>query len=279
MVHLRAVRKLSYTVVDVFTDTALAGNPLAVFTNAAGVEPELMQRLARELNLSETAFVLPAGREATARIRIFTPRTELPFAGHPIVGTAFVLARSAPLGEVRLLTGVGLVDVTVERQGGFVRRCVMTQPEPTFDPGPDAAALTAALGLTPSGQAVRAANGPVHLLVPVADLAALSPPAEGSTAPLGVTTVCAYTPPDGQRVDCRVFAPGVGVPEDPATGSAAGPLGVHLLREGLVEPGWIEVHQGRRMGRPSLLEVEVAHDGPPRVGGACVPVARGFFEL
>ena len=273
------MRKLSYTVVDVFTDTALAGNPLAVFTNAAGVEPELMQRLARELNLSETVFVLPAGREATARIRIFTPRRELPFAGHPIIGTTFVLARSAPLGEVRLLTGVGPVDVAVERQGGFVRRCIMTQPEPIFDAGPDGRTVAAALGVDPIGDAVRATNGPVTLLVPVAALDDLTPPTERGVEQLGVTTVCAYTPPVRAVVDCRVFAPGVGVPEDPATGSAAGPLGVHLLRQGLVEPGMLEVRQGRAMGRPSLIEVEVAPDGPPRVGGACVPVARGFFEL
>jgi trans-2,3-dihydro-3-hydroxyanthranilate isomerase len=238
-----------------------------------------MQRLARELNLSETVFILPAGQEATAAVRIFTPLGELPFAGHPIVGTAFVLARSAPLGEVRLLTGVGLIDVAIERRGAAVSRCVMTQPEPSFEPGPDAAAVSAALGVAPTGDAVRASNGPVVLLVPVADLGVLAPPAAQATEALGVTTICCYAPPTGQEVRCRVFAPAVGVPEDPATGSAAGPLGVHLLAAGLIEAGHLTVHQGHEMGRPSLIEVEVEAGGPPRVGGACVPVARGFFEL
>lgn len=273
------MRKLSYTVVDVFTDEALSGNPLAVFTNAAGVEPDVMQRLARELNLSETAFVLPAARGATAQVRIFTPRRELPFAGHPLIGTAYVLARSAPIGVARLLTGVGPVDVEVERDAGFVRRCVMTQPEPRFGPGPDPDALAAVLGVPAAGEVVTADNGLRSVLVPVERLGALEPPTARAAAGLGVTAICAYAAPAGATVRCRVFLPDAGVPEDPATGSTAGPLGVHLLRRGLVPAGPLEVHQGEDMGRPSLIEVEVAANRPPRVGGSCVPVARGFFQL
>lgn len=275
---LRGVRRLSYTVVDVFTDTALAGNPLAVFTNAIGLDAGLMQRLARELNLSETTFLLPAEQGGTARLRIFTPRRELPFAGHPLVGSAYVLGRSTPVPVVRFETGVGPIDVEIERNGGFVTRCVMTQPVPTFSAPPDGGAIRDALGTEPLGESIVADNGPTTLLVPVANVATLSPDLRAVEA-LGVTTVCAYAPPRDGSVRCRVFAPAVSITEDPATGSAAGPLGVHLLARGAIEAGRLEVVQGVELGRPSLIEVEVEVDAPPRVGGACVPVARGSFEL
>ena len=141
------MRKLSYTIVDVFTTTPLAGNPLAVFTDGNGLSRQRMQELAREMNLSETTFLQRAEGDATARIRIFTPRTELPFAGHPIVGTAFVIARSTPLHTIRFETGVGPIDVEVERDGGFVVRCTMTQPTPTLAPAEiDADLVSRALG-------------------------------------------------------------------------------------------------------------------------------------
>jgi trans-2,3-dihydro-3-hydroxyanthranilate isomerase len=270
--------KLSYTLVDVFTDRALTGNPLAVFTNGSGLPDDVMQGLARELNLSETTFLQRAEGDATARLRIFTPRRELPFAGHPIVGTAYVIARSTPLAAVRFETGVGSIDVEVQRQGGFVSRCVMTQPNPTFAPYPGREELADALGAALTGEPVRADNGLVSLLVPVADTAVLVPD-HAALARLDATAICCYAPPQGTAVRARVFAPAVGVPEDPATGSAAGPLAVHVVDTELVPPGIVEVHQGHEIGRPSLIEVYVESSSPPRVGGSCVAVARGSFEL
>ena len=273
------MRKVSYTVVDVFTTTPLTGNPLAVFTDARGVGRERMQAIAAELNLSETVFMLPAEGDATARVRIFTPRLELPFAGHPLVGTAFVIARSTPVHTVRLETGVGPIDIAVERDGGFVVRCVMTQPEPRLEPAAiEPHALEHALGQPLAGPVVRADNGPVHLLCPVWDVSAVVPDLP-ALATMQVTTIVAYAPPVDGEVHVRVFAPAAGVAEDPATGSAAGPLGAHLLATGAIGEGSLIVHQGEAMGRPSVLEVLVAHGAPPRVGGGCVPVARGFFEL
>jgi trans-2,3-dihydro-3-hydroxyanthranilate isomerase len=270
--------KLSYTLVDVFTSRALAGNPLAVFTNGNALETETMQALARELNLSETTFLLRAEGDVTAGLRIFTPRRELPFAGHPVVGSAFVIARSAPLATVRFQTGVGPIDVDIERAGGFVSRCVMTQPEPQFRPFGETAALVAALGTEPLAEPVLADNGVLSLHVPVADVAALDPDL-GALARLEPSTICCFAPPQGSVVRARVFAPKVGVPEDPATGSAAGPLAVHLVASGLAPAGSLEIEQGVEMGRPSLIEVDVQPGRPPRGGGACVAVARGTIEL
>jgi trans-2,3-dihydro-3-hydroxyanthranilate isomerase len=272
------VRKLSYAVVDVFTDRALAGNPLAVFTNAAGLDATTMQALARELNLSETAFLLPAEQGGTARVRIFTPLAELPFAGHPLVGTAYVIGRGTPVATVYLETGVGIVPVEIERDGGFVTRCVMTQPTPTFSPaGADRLADLLGIGEL-RGTAVLADNGVRSLLVPVADVDALAPSME-ALAGVEADTIAAYQPPRDGVVEVRVFAPAVGVPEDPATGAVAGPLAVHLLATGEIGPGRLVIEQGRVLRRPSRIEVDVEPDAPPRVGGPCVPVARGTFEI
>jgi trans-2,3-dihydro-3-hydroxyanthranilate isomerase len=272
------VRKLAYTLVDVFTDRALAGNPLAVFTDAGGVPDDLLQALARELNLSESAFLLRAAGDATARVRIFTPRRELPFAGHPVVGTAYVIARSTPIATVRLETGVGPIDVDVEREGGFVSRCVMTQPAPSFSPFGEHAALEAALGAPLAGDPVVGDNGLRCLLAPVGDTASLAPDL-AALGRLDAMTVACFEPPGDGTIRARVFAPAAGVPEDPATGSAAGPLAEHAVAAGLLPAGRIAIRQGIELGRPSLLEVDVEPGRPPRVGGACVAVARGTFEL
>jgi trans-2,3-dihydro-3-hydroxyanthranilate isomerase len=271
------MRKLAYALVDVFTDRALAGNPLAVFTNATGLAAETMQALARELSLSETTFLLPAEQGGTARVRIFTPRVELPFAGHPLVGTAYVIGRGTPVATVHLETGVGIVPVEIERDGGFVQRCAMTQPEPVFSAfagGP----LADALGAPLRGEAVLAVNGPRNVLAPVAAVDALEPDL-AALARLPADTVVAYEAPVAGRVRVRVFAPAVGVPEDPATGAAAGPLGAHLLATGAIGAGRLLVEQGHALGRPSRIEVDVEAGAPPRVGGPCVPVARGTFEI
>jgi trans-2,3-dihydro-3-hydroxyanthranilate isomerase len=272
------VRKLNYSIVDVFTDRPLAGNPLCVFTDGTGLTGGQMQALAREVNLSETVFVLRAEGEATARVRIFTPLRELRFAGHPLVGTAYVLGRSAPIMVARLETGVGPIDVVIERDGGFVTRCVVTQPDPVIEPYGGGEALAAGLGATLLGDVVIGDNGTRTLLVPVADVSALTPDTSALRG-FGEVTICAYERPVEGTVGVRVFAPALGVEEDPATGSAAGPLAVHLLASGLIEPGRLVVRQGVEMGRPSRLEVDVEAGAPPRVGGACVAVGRGFYEV
>src|SRR5216117_4026553 len=147
MVEDRTVPTLRYVVADVFTDRPLAGNQLAVFTDGRDVDDETMQALARELNLSETVFVLPPSEGGHARIRIFTPTTELPFAGHPVLGSAFVLAAPLQLGEIRLETGQGIVPVTLEREGARISFGWMQQPIPDYEPFADAEPLQELLGV------------------------------------------------------------------------------------------------------------------------------------
>jgi trans-2,3-dihydro-3-hydroxyanthranilate isomerase len=272
------MRRLNYSLVDVFTETALEGNPVAVFTNGTGLDDGRMQAIARELNLSETTFLSPATEGGTARIRIFTPRTELPFAGHPLIGTAYVLARSVPLAEIVLECAVGPIAIEVQRDGGFVTRCTMTQPEPQLRPAETPADLARALGVEVVGAVTEASNGPSFLLVPVADVDRVEPDGAG----LGRLTehgVYVYEPPSDREIRARLFAPHMGIAEDPATGSAAGLLGAHLLASGLLEPGYLLVRQGAHVNRPSEIHVFVEPGARPRVGGACVPVARGTFEL
>ena len=272
------MRKLNYTLVDVFTETPLTGNPLAVFTNGSGVPEERMAALARELNLSETVFLLPAEQGGTARARIFTPRRELPFAGHPLIGAAYVLGRSVPLAEIHLECPVGVITVTVERDGGFVTSCTMTQPEPRLRTIETPVGLAAALASEIVGDVVEASNGPSFLLVPVADVDAVRPDTS-ALQHISEHGVYVFEPPRRGEARVRLFAPNLGITEDPATGSAAGLLGVHLLSTGAIERGELLLRQGAQIGRPSLLRVYVNPGEPPRVGGACVPVARGSFEL
>jgi trans-2,3-dihydro-3-hydroxyanthranilate isomerase len=268
-----------YVLVDVFTQEPLAGNALAVFTDARGLSSEQMQRVAREMNLSETVFVLPAEAGGDARVRIFTPRTELPFAGHPIVGASWVIGRAVHLGLLRLETGLGVIPVELERDGGMLARVTMTQQVPTFEEAADSAAYTSALGL-PAVPVVHCRNGPLTALVRAPSRAVLS----GLTPDLGALercesdTVCVFALEDGE-MRVRVFCPRVGVPEDPGTGSAAGPLVAHLVNEGDLPGGPIVLHQGAEMGRPCQIEVDVVAGGAPRVGGACAVLGRGALEL
>jgi len=270
---------LRFTVVDVFTTNPLEGNPLAVFTGGDGLDEATMQALARETNLSETTFLQRATEGGTARCRIFTTRSELPFAGHPILGTAWVIARATPIDTIGLETGAGVIPVVIERDGGYLVRATMIQPDPMFGPVEDApATIERALGASLAGEPILAANGIRHLLCPVASVDALTP--DFSTLDrLDSTTVVAYEPPDGGEVRVRVFAPGEGVGEDPATGSAAGPLGVHLLSTEAISTGRLIVRQGEAISRPSRIEVDLQAGEPPRVGGSCVVVARGSYEL
>jgi trans-2,3-dihydro-3-hydroxyanthranilate isomerase len=274
-----------YTVVDVFTDTPLAGNQLAVFTDARELPEELLQPLAREMNFSETVFVLPRESDGHARIRIFTPSVELPFAGHPILGTAFVLGAPLQLDELRLETGVGVVAVRLERDGSRIVFGRMSQPLPRWGAYEREAELLGALGLERSGLPVEVYDlGPTHVYVELLDESAVAvlAPDLGALAghPVGVNCFAG----SGRRWKLRMFAPAFGVAEDPATGSAAGPLAVHLARHGRIAFGdEIEIAQGAEIGRPSTLYARADGSGEQleavEVGGSAVVVARGEFRL
>ena len=276
-----------YNVVDVFTDTPLAGNQLAVFTDARGIPEDMLQPLAREMNFSETVFVYPTSGDAHARIRIFTPEVEVPFAGHPTLGTAFVLGGPLQLEVIRLETGCGVVPVLLEREGARIVFGRMQQPVPTVEPYADEAGLLAALDVVRSELPVEVYdNGLHHVYVTLGseeEVAALKPDL-GRLADddelLGVNTIAG----SGDRWKTRMFVPGGAIAEDPATGSAAGPLALHLARHGRIAFGdEIEITQGVEIGRPSKLYARVEGSaeqvGLVEVGGSAVIVARGEFRL
>jgi trans-2,3-dihydro-3-hydroxyanthranilate isomerase len=272
----------SYVITDVFTDTPFEGNALAVFPDGAEVPPERMQQIAREMNLSETVFVLPAEAGADARIRIFTPTTELPFAGHPTLGTALLLGESTSADGVRLETGAGEVAVSFERADGHIVAGRMRQPIPTWEPYDRAAELLAALGVEASVLPVLAyQNGPKFAYVALDGeqaVAALQPDL-GALTKLSDVGASIFAG-SGRHWKTRMFAPAFGVAEDPATGSAAGPLAVHLARHGRIAFGEeIEISQGAEVGRPSTLYARVEGEGDRidavEVAGSAVVVARG----
>jgi trans-2,3-dihydro-3-hydroxyanthranilate isomerase len=276
-----------YLVLDVFTDVPLRGNPLAVFTDAQGIGSDLMQRAARELNLSETVFLLPSLEgDADARARIFTPVTELPFAGHPVLGSAFALGERLGLSRVRLSTGAGVIPITLSREAGEIVFGEMEQPIPTVEPFERGRELLQALGLAASGLPIEAyRNGPRHVYVELAgeDEVAAVRPDLAAVSDLGALAVSCFAG-SGPRFKTRMFSPALGVAEDPATGSAAGPLAVHLARHGRIGFGdRIEIRQGAEIGRPSVLHA--CAEGSARriervtVGGAAVIVARGEYRL
>ena len=277
---------LRYVVVDVFTDTPLTGNQLAVFTDAREIDAELMQALAREVGFSETTFVLPAEEGGTARVRIFTPAAELPFAGHPVLGTAWVLASPLQTGLIALETGSGIIPVEIERDdSGALVFGRMVQPVPTIEPYAEPERLLEALALQRSELPVESYdNGPVFTVVTLESTEAVASlrPDFGALTELEVNVSCIAG--TGAAWKSRMFAPALGVPEDPATGAAAGPLACHVCRHGLVEWGeWVEISQGVEIGRPSTLfaRADGAGDEIVRVlcGGRAVVVARGEFRL
>jgi trans-2,3-dihydro-3-hydroxyanthranilate isomerase len=307
------VKYYRFIQVDVFTDRPFGGNPLAVFYEAEGLTTEDMQHLALEMNLSETTFVLPA--ETTAadfRVRIFTPHEEVPFAGHPVVGTHWVLAHlgrvplQEPLTQVRFELGVGVLPADLQVAGGEVTRVVMTQARPTFHTVvQDVSNLATGLGLAP--EAIAETGWPVQvvstglpqMMVPVRSLAEVQSlsASQLNTAALdracqAVETDCVLvfalqTERPESTVHTRMFAPRFGIPEDPATGSANGALGAYLVHHGIVTLAHPTVHivseQGLELGRPSTLYVEVDHSGGEvttvRVGGQTVWIAEGVVRF
>jgi trans-2,3-dihydro-3-hydroxyanthranilate isomerase len=329
-----APRELRFVQVDVFTERVFGGNPLAVVFEAAGLSDALMQAIAREMNCSETTFLLPPTRpDCAARVRIFTPAREVPFAGHPTIGTAWVLATEKLLPpdtrRFNLEEGIGPVEVTLEGPPARPSFLWMRHGEARF--GPELikrAGFARALGLAESdllaGSPVQTGStGNAFLYIPlrdreVVDRVRLDVPAllaaQGPGPNLGVF-VFAPDPdpkagagrgaavagrgepkasradttiePSGYKVYSRMFAPHTsGIPEDPATGSAGGPLGAYLVERGLVAPADtvdIVSEQGTRMGRPSFIRIRVAMSAGRiseiLVGGSVVPVIEGRLRV
>jgi trans-2,3-dihydro-3-hydroxyanthranilate isomerase len=307
------MREYPFIQVDVFTDVPFGGNPLAVFYEAKGLSSEEMQQLAREMNLSETTFVLPpTAPQAHFRVRIFTPAAELPFAGHPVVGTHWALAHLGrvvlhePVTRVYLELGAGVLPADLQVVDGQVKRVVMTQGQPVFQAVlQDVNLLAEGLGLEPAaitqtGLPVQVVStGLPQMMVPIrslADVQALDPGqfnvAALNRACRAVGTECVLvfarqTVSPEATVHVRMFAPLLGVAEDPATGSANGGLGAYLVRYGVVpvEGPTVSIvsEQGAEMGRPSTLHIEVDRDMEQitavRVGGNVVAVAEGVVRF
>ena len=273
-----------YVFADVFTDTRLTGNQLAVFTDARGLEAETMQALALEIGFSETVFVLPPEVGGTARIRIFNPAYEMKFAGHPTLGAAFVLGAPLQRGVVELETGAGIVPVVLERdESGRIVFGRMTQPIPRVEAVEDPNLVLGAIGAQRSTLPIELYdNGARHIVVTLDSVAELGTLVRNGAAieALEITGINAIAHGEGGWQNRMLWSHG----EDPATGSAAGPIACHLARHGLI--GWgeeIVIAQGVEMGRPSTLHARAdGGDGlidAVEVGGAAVIVARGEFRL
>jgi trans-2,3-dihydro-3-hydroxyanthranilate isomerase len=282
-----------YTLVDVFTDRMFGGNQLAVFTDGRGIPSETMQAVAKELMIAETTFVLPREKDGDHKVRIFTPGKELPFAGHPTVGTTWVLSGGKD-GALKLELGVGTMGVTVK--GGFVE---MEQPLPTF--GPELRVrekLVAAIGEvlddrnTTPFQVVSCGNAFLFAAVDglrgMRDIKVNTSALQAVLDEAGAMGLYVWTAREtarpGSTVHGRMFAPSVGIAEDPATGSAAGPLGSYLARYGLARTGvTIIAEQGFELGRPSFLHIRI--DGSREqvtgihVGGNVVNIGGGWMDL
>jgi trans-2,3-dihydro-3-hydroxyanthranilate isomerase len=289
--------RYDYTVVDVFTEVALAGNPLAVFPDARGLDDARMQAIARELNLSETSFVFPSGDlRCVARLRIFTPSAEVPFAGHPTIGTALVL-------HARGIAGADATSFVLEERIGHVPirlecnadplRAWLTAPQTTFGPTFSREGAARALGL----EAVdlldelpvqRLVSGNAFVYVPLrdrgtVDRAVLDAAAMRRVAQQSAVVVFA---PTASGAYTRMFAPEFGIIEDPATGSATAPLAAYLVHYGLVpcaDGGRLISEQGVSMGRRSILHVHLhAREGvltDVEVGGSAVAIVEATMQL
>lgn len=299
------MRQYQFLQLDVFTHEAFAGNQLAVFPDAEGLSDAEMQTIAREMNFSETTFVLPAtDARAVRRVRIFTPASELPLAGHPVIGTTFALARLGIISEqtgspayLQLAAGTLPIDLLFdERRLSFVW---MHQPVPSFVMwSSDAARLARTLGLKPEDIAddlpiERGSAGVPFIYVPARGIGAVARSRPGADLAAAMGDVPPNTGlylfardgmAEGIGAHVRMFAPGMGIAEDPATGAAAGPFGVYLLRHGVIAPdesgvAHIRIEQGIEMARPSQISVSITGSkesvSDVRVGGAAVVVAEG----
>jgi trans-2,3-dihydro-3-hydroxyanthranilate isomerase len=276
-----------YVVCDVFTEVALAGNQLAVFTDAREIPEEQLQSLAREMNYSETVFVYPPEGEGHVRLRIFTPAAELPLAGHPVLGSAFVLGGPLQLGVINIEVEAGLIPVELRREGPRIVFGWMRLPVPEVSAFEDEAELLEVLGVERAELPIELYDlGIRHVMVALWSreaVLAVEPELQRLARLQGVVGTSCFAG-EGRNWKTRMFAPADGVPEDPATGSAAGPLACHLARHGRIAWGdEIEISQGTEVGRPSTLYARVfGADGEierMEVGGSAVVVARGEFRL
>lgn len=294
-----------YFICDVFTDTRFGGNPLAVLPKAQGLSDRQMQQIAREFNFSETTFVFPPEAGQTRKVRIFTPTKEIPFAGHPNIGTAFVLAAVGEFGPIDPAIRVtfeekaGLVSITVQQRADHLIACELTAPQPlSLGKTTSAQALARAISLDADDVVTRthlpqvASVGLPFLLAELKDRSALERArinmdgldalvAEGLTPDLHLYIHSA----DGFDLRARMFAPLDGVPEDPATGSANCALAGLLSQCSEETEGsfhW-RIAQGVEMGRPSILEARTEKRAgiveAIRIGGASVLVSEGFIEV
>ena len=304
------MRKLHYHLIDVFTNRPFGGNQLAVYTNGRGLSGALMQAIAKEMNFSETTFVLPPRDPANDyHVRIFTPASELPIAGHPTVGTSFVLARERMIehegdeANIVLEEGVGPVPVRIELKDGEPVFAEMRQPLPTFGPVfEDTRTLAEMLSVEASALADTGLPAQVvgcgqpFLFVPLRDLESVRrirlrldvwERALGGFAAQNVFVFTREVEHEGSTVHSRMFAPELGIGEDAATGAASGPLGCYLVRHKLFPSNGgasdFTSEQGIEMGRPSFIKIRIEHDADRitavRVGGECVFMGEGFLEV
>ena len=295
------ISRFRYLHYDVFTDRRFGGNQLAVFPEAAGLAPQTMQQIAREINFAETTFVTAAEHRGTdTRMRIFTPGSELPMAGHPVIGSTFALARSGAIGVGRrdwtYGLNIGPTPVSLEWAGARLEFAWMTQRLPEFGPVVDDIGCVArAVGVREddirgTGLPIqRVSCGVPFVMVPITTREAVdsaSPDSRVLDFEAYLFTTNRRGAPDSADVYSRMFAPRLGVPEDPATGSASGPLGVYLVKHLLVSPVRAEKMlnlQGVRLGRPSWIHISIetanGHTSRVRVGGTAVFVAEGTMEV
>ncbi len=301
------MRRAQYFLLDVFTDTRHGGNQLAVFPDARGIPEYMMQPIAKEFNLSETTFVFPPeNRENDFKVRIFTPAQELPMAGHPTIGTAFIMARKVNFDEsasqftMRLEEKVGLIPVDLSVNEGVPGLVTMTQPNPTFSEPVGSVELWAELlslsldDIDTFSPIQTVSCGVPYLIVPVKTLAAVQridfrvDVWKRIRQELDPGFVYAYTleTVDNNDVHGRMFAPDTGILEDAATGSANGPLGAYLVKHGIISSGIktkIVSEQGYEMGRKSLLYLGITKQDDDiskvEVGGHCVIIGKGEIYL
>lgn len=305
-------RTLKFYQADVFTALPFGGNPVAVFPEAQGLDDDQLQQIAREMNLSETVFVLPpTDQAAVVRLRIFTPTQEIPFAGHPVLGTFFILAElgmisvKEPVTRVMQECNIGLFPVELHAEDGEVDRVVMTQPKPEFlgpvEETEDLYTVASALGLPK--HVIADTKWPVEvvstglpvMIVPVRTLTAVRSIRPDASAIMnicrrfganGIMAFTTVTVEPTATVHARMFAPSIGILEDPATGSASGALGAYLVQNGVVEVApttEIVVEQGYEIERPSRILVRVESDDDiiqdVKVGGQCVMVVKGSLSF
>ena len=305
-------RSLKFYQADVFTSQPFGGNPVAVFPDADGLTDDELQQIAREMNLSETVFVFPpTDPAAVARLRIFTPTQEIPFAGHPVLGTFYVLAQigristQEPVTSVVQECNIGLFSVELHAEQSRVVRVLMSQPKPEFldpiDAIDDVYLIGGALSLpkhviadTKWPLQVVSTGLPV-LIVPVRTLTAVRSINPDASAIInvcerfganGIMVFTTVTVESFASVHARMFAPKIGILEDPATGSAGGALGAYLVQNGVVEVGPttnILIEQGYEIDRPSRILVQVESDDDiiqgVKVGGHCVMVVEGTLNF